>query len=145
MIFFEYLYYRLYEAYRKKNDSPIIRTSLYIAVLLFVLIILFLVFVERFILLGKLYPQNEISIIKHSWIFWSIVFLFVFVITYYGFTKKSFSYYDERFSGWHGLNKSVKVWMILNFPFLLLIIGLTVNILLFGGVIFGKEINGLFR
>ncbi len=144
MKFFEYLYYRMYEAYTMKNDSPVMRTSLYIAVLLFVLIILFLVFLERLLLIRDLYSKQEINIIKHSYFFWLIVFLFVFVITYYVFTKKPFLYYKERFSELHQLNKSIKVWMILNFPFLLLFTGLTVNILLFGGVIFGKEIVGLF-
>ena len=144
MKYLEYLYYRLYEAYDKKQDSPAIRTSLYIALLLFILIIVFLVFLERFLLIGKFYSENEINSIKQSWILWAIVFGLVLGVTYIRFTKKSTSYYKGRFSEWYAFNKSIKVWMILNFPFLLLLLGLIINVLLFGGVIFGKMIKGVF-
>lgn len=144
MKYFEYLYYRLYEAYDKKSDSPAIKSSLYIALLLFVIIILLLVFLERFLLMAKVYPENEIDSIKQSWILWAIIFVLLLGMTYVRFTKKSPSYYKERFSEWCGLNKSIKVWMILNFPFVLLFPGLIINVFLFGGVLFGKVIRGVF-
>lgn len=133
----------MYEAYSKKNDSPIIRASLYISVFLFVLIVLLLVFIERFLLIGNLCTTSQINIIKGSYIFWICVFLSLFLITYYGFTKKAYSYYKQRFDKYNHWNKSIKVGMILSFPFLLLFLGLTINIFLFGGTIFGTEIKGI--
>ena len=97
MKFFEYLYYRMYDAYMKKNDSPIIRASLYISVFLFVLIILLLVFLERILLIGNFCIESQINIIKGSYVFWIFVFLFLFLMIYYGFTKKPHSYYKQRF------------------------------------------------
>lgn len=144
MKFFEYLYYRMYEAYNRKNDSPIIRASLYISVFLFVLIILLLVFLERFLLIKNLCTASQINIIKGSYIFWICIFLLLFLITYYGFTKKTYSYYKQRFDKYYHLDKSIKVWLILNLPFFLLFLGLTTNIFLFGGEIFGTEIKGIF-
>lgn len=144
MKYFEYLYYRMHEAYSKKNDSPTIRASLYLAVCFFTLIILFILFLESLFLSTHLYPSEKIVVIKNSYVFWIIIFVLIFVITYYGFTKKHFSYYQKRFGGWQSLNGSIKIWMILNIPFLFLFLGLIINFFLFGGEVFGVRIDGLF-
>lgn len=134
----------MYEAYNKKNDSPIIRASLYISVFLFVLIVLLLIYIERFLLIGNLCTASQINIIKESYIFWIGIFLFLFLMTYYGFTKKEYSYYKRRFHNFNSFDKRIKVGLILNLPFLLLFLGLTTNIFVFGGTIFGTEIRGVF-
>lgn len=144
MKFFEYLYYRMYEAYTKKNDSPVMRTFMYLTLVQFLIVGVILVYLEQGLIIGNALSKTQIENVKHSSIFWIVIILSIFLFTYLRFTKKDFSYYEQRYSKFHSLDKSIKMWMLVAFPLLFFFLSIFLIAPLFGGEIFGKEINGLF-
>lgn len=143
MKFFEYLYYRMYEAYRAKNDDPAIRTFMYVTLVQFLLVGIIIVYLEQILIIGNVFSPDQTDFIKHSYVFWSVIIFSILCFTYFRFSRKDFSYYEARYSKYHSLNKFIKIWMLVAFPFLFFFLCIDINILLFGGEIFGKEINGL--
>lgn len=143
MKFFKYLYYRMYNAYSEKNDSPVFRTFMYMTLVQFFIVGAFLIYLEKLLIVGNVLSEIDIDNIKHSYIFWGAIILAIFLFTYMYFFRRDVSYYEDMFSHCHSLNRTVKIWMLIVFPFLVFFISINVYIFLFGGVIFGKEVTGI--
>ena len=126
MSFFEYLYYRMYNAYSEKNESPFFRTFMYMALVQFVLVIVLIIFIEKLLVMGGVFSDEVIDEIKRSYVFWTIIFLSIFTITYFGFSKKGIPYYEARFDKCYSLNRSVRIWMLVVLPFLFLFLSINI-------------------
>lgn len=140
MVFFNYCFFRMYKAYQEKNDSPFLRSLIYVSILqLFFFAVLFL-YVKEIIL--RLKGIQELNFERPVYI-WSIA-VFILLANYIYYSRLNIVDLEKRFINNISLNSHVKVWMLIVFPFLLLIVGIVVYVLLFGGVIFGGSIKGVF-
>lgn len=144
MIVFRYIYYRMYNAYRAKNDSPFFRTFMYMTLLMFFIIGSFLIYLEKLMTVGNVLSITTINNIKQSYFFWGVVILCVFWLTYINFFRLNIDEYERMFSKYNALNKAIKIWMLIALPFFLFFLSIYVYILLFGGHVFGKEVIGVF-
>lgn len=144
MRFFEYLHYRMYAAYTKKNDSPILRTFMYVSLVMFFIVMIILIYLDKILSMSNGLSNEYLYEIRHSKIFLGTVILSILLFTYFRFTRKDFSYYEERYSKCHSLNKSIKVWMLVVFPVPFFFLSIFLIAPLFGGEIFGTEIKGIF-
>lgn len=144
MIFFEYLYYRMYQAYTDKNDSPLLRTFMYVSIVMYFFVMVVLIYLDRLLALSNNVFEVRLHAIRHSNIFVGTIIISILLFTYFRFTKKDFSYYEEKYSKCHSLNKSVKLWMLVVCPFLFFFLSIFLMVPLFGGEIFGKAIEGVF-
>jgi len=144
MKFFEYLHYRMYIAYTKKKDSPVLRTFMYVSLVMYLILAVFIIYLDQILIVCNVLSEETSKEFRHSKIFWGIYILFTLLFTYFRFTRKDFSYYEKRYSTCHSLNKSVKIWMFAAFPFLFFFLSIFLMAPLFGGEIFGTEIKGIF-
>ena len=144
MRFLEYLYYRMYKAYAKKNDNPFWSTFFYLAGVQFTFIIIILIYLDKMLQVGNVVSDADLYNFKRSRVLWIGLTIPIFLFTYFRFSKKDFVYYENQYSNYHSLNKSVKIWMLVFFPIFLLFFSIFVLVLLFGGEIVGKKITGLF-
>lgn len=138
----EYLYYRMYKAYSEKNDSPIFRTFMYITLFQFLIIGALIIYIEKLLIIWNIFSEEYIYRIKHSYFFWGTIIFSIFLFTYLALIRKPYSYYSDEFSQ-YSLNRYIKVWMLIVFPFLFFFLSIHVYILLFGGTILGKEVTGI--
>jgi uncharacterized membrane protein len=67
MRFFEYLYFRMYNAYSEKNESPAFRATMYIALLLFVIVLISVIYLEKLLVIGNIFPESSVIVIKRSY------------------------------------------------------------------------------
>ncbi|AIM36893.1 hypothetical protein KO02_09460 [Sphingobacterium sp. ML3W] len=143
MKFLEYLYFRMYKAYDEKNDSPVTRSFMYLTLVQLFILIPLIIYLEKLLIISNIFPEIFIfKIIKSNLFFFAIIIL-IFLYTYLMFTRKPFSYYLDKFSQ-SAINKYVKIWMLIVFPFLFLFLTMIFYVHLFGGMILGKEIIGIF-
>lgn len=119
----------MYKAYAERNDSPFLRSVIYVSILeLFILAIASLFLKEAFIRVKGM----EVIDFEKPFYVWSIAgFLLLASFIYY--SRKDISELEKRFENRHTLNKNVH-----------LIGGVVAYVFTFGGVIFGRSINGLF-
>lgn len=144
MKFFEYLYYRMYQAYTKKNDSPVLRTFMYVSLIVFFIIMIMLIYLDKILIISNELSEDSSYEFRHSKSFLATIILSVLLFTYFRFTRKGFAYYEERYSKYYSLNKSIKNWMLIAFPVPFFFLGILLIAPLFGGTIFGIEIKGIF-
>lgn len=141
----DYIYFRMYISYLEKNDSLKLRSFMYMSFFLLVLLSLMLIYLEAVLLKSDLISQVKIDRIKTSTWFWFTLISLILVKTYYLFTKKELEYYEEKFSEENSLLNSIRVWMLVILPFLVLFIGMIIQVFLFGGEIFGEIIEGVLN
>lgn len=135
----------MYNAYSEKNDNPVFRTFMYMTLVQFFLVGAFLIFLEKFLIVGNVLSEIDVDTIKRSSIFWGAIILAIFVFTHMYFFRREASYYEDMFSHCHTLNRTVKIWMLIVFPFLVFFISINIYIFLFGGTILGKEVIGIME
>ena len=140
---FSYLYYRMYKAYSDKNDSPLFRTFMYMTLVQFFIVGAILIYLEKILVTYNALSQSYVNEIKQSYFFWGIIILSILLFTFFYFSRKSFSYYEGKFSKYYSLNKLIKIWMIIALPFFLFFSSISVYILLFGGQVLGNNITGV--
>jgi hypothetical protein len=145
MLFLKYLYYRMYKAYDEKNDSPLIRTFMYMTLVEFYIVGSVLIYLEKLLILGNLFSEVDIAILKSTYTFWGSIILSIFLFTYMYFFRRHASYYDDLFSHHHSLNKTIKIWMLIVFPFFLFFISINIYIFIFGGQVLRKEVIGIIN
>ncbi|PWG77953.1 hypothetical protein DDR33_24795 [Pararcticibacter amylolyticus] len=132
----------MYKAYDNKNDSPIRRTFMYMSLLIFYLVAVLLLFVKKILEKINFSINNKID---NSPFFWIAIAISVCLLTYLTYTRKDFSYFENKFSNCVELNKRIRLWMLIAFPFVLLFFSFFIYVLLFGGQILNKEIAGIWR
>ncbi len=140
----EYLYFRMYSAYSKKNDSPVFRAFMYISLFIFLKLGILLIYLEKVLTKLKIISEYRVDVFKHSCIFWLILISSIFIFIFFKLTKKPYYYYQDKFSN-SPFNKYIKIWMLLLIPFLIFYFSIDLYIYLFGGHSFGKEIIGIFE
>jgi len=145
MIIFRYICYRMYKAYDEKEDSPILRTFIYISLLVFFIIGSFFIHLEKLISFCHIILPFDLSSVMNSPVFWLALIFLDFFLTYLFFFRKSINDYEKRFLTYHVLNKYVKIWMLIILPFLILFVSIYLYVYLFGGTVLGKEITGVLH
>ncbi|MFT4092862.1 MAG: hypothetical protein QM640_04425 [Niabella sp.] len=145
MKFFEYLYYRMYAAYTKKNDSPVMRTFMYVSLVIYLILAVLIIYLDQILTVCNVLSEETSKEIRRSKVFWGVYILFTLLFTYFRFTRKDFSYYEKKYSKCYSLNKSVKIWMLVAFPFLFFFLSIFLMAPLFGGTILGKEFTGILK
>lgn len=138
----EYLYYRMYKAYSEKNDSPIFRVFMYITFFELLIVGVLIIFIGKLLTMWDILSEGYLYRIKQSYGFWGVIIFSIFLFTYLTLMRKSYSYYSDKFSQC-SLNKYIKVWMLIVFPFLFFFLSIHAYILLFGGTVLGKEVTGI--
>lgn len=144
MIIFKYIFYRMFIAYREKNDNPFLRTFMYMTLLVFFIICSLFIYIEEVLNRCQIMSVETTQAILQSYFFWIAVILLVFLSVYLIFFRKGIASYEERFSKCHLLNKRIKIWMLIVLPFLWLFISVFIYVWLFGGEVFGNEVKGVF-
>ena len=140
MIFLDYCFFRMYKAYEAKNDSPFLRSLIYISILqLFFLAVLFL-YAKQIIL--RVSSTQELDFEKPIYI-WSLAALLL-LANYFYYSRLNIPELEKGFRNCVRLNSYVKLWMLIVFPFIFLLVGMVTYVFLFGGVILGSPIEGLF-
>lgn len=134
----------MYMAYSNKKDSPVLRTFMYISLVLYFIGAVFIIYLDKIFAVGKIIPESTLHTMRSSYTLWGVMIIFILLFVYIRFTRKDFSYYEEKYSKCHSLNKSIKIWMLIAFPFLFFFISIFLIAPLFGGAILGKKINGIF-
>jgi hypothetical protein len=142
MVIVEYIYYRMFKAYEKKNDSPHIRTFMYVTLLLFYSVCAVAIYLEG--ILEKAGVINSVSK-ETKQIFLLTTGLFVLVYTYWFYSRKNPDYYESRFGSHVQLNRRIKVWMLIVLPFLLFLGSIHLYVVLFGGQILGEQVRGILN
>jgi len=131
----------MYRAYEEKNDSPFLRSLIYISILeLFTLAVAYLYAKE---ILIRIFNIQEIDIEKPLYI-WSIA-VFILIANYFFYSRVSVAEMEQKFGKRDKLNQSIRLWMLIVFPFIIFFGGIVMYVLLFGGVLFGKQIEGFFQ
>lgn len=144
MKIFYYIYYRMYEAYSEKKDSPLFRTFMYMTLLFFCIIGIMFIYLEKIILATGILVESNIIAFKKSYFFWGLIIICTLAFTFLVFSRKKFVFYEQTFSKYTILNRSIKIWMLIVIPFFLLFSSIGLFIFLFGGEILGIQIKGLF-
>ena len=142
MTFFEYLYFRMFKAYEAKNDSPYLRTFMYVTLVKFILSVVAFVYLRGILIkteiitdIGK---QETVTIL-------SITGVLILLSTYLLYSRKRIDYYESKFERCELLNKRIKVWILIVSPFLFFFGGLFLYVILFGGEILGEPTKGLLN
>lgn len=140
MRFFKYCYFRMYRAYEAKNDSPFLRALIYISILeLSILAILFINLKEMVLRLSGI---NELNIEKPLYV-WTVAGI-ILLLNYFFYTRLNMNELEKLFESHSKMNKYIKLWMLIAFPFIILIGGLVIYVLMFGGIILGGKVEGIF-
>jgi len=134
----------MYAAYTKKNDSPVLRTFMYLSLVMFFMVMIILIYLDKILSNSNGLSHEYLYEIRHSKVFLGTVILSILLVTYFRFTRKDFSYYEDRYSKYDSLNKSIKVWMLVAFPVPIFFFSIFLIAPLFGGEIFSMEIKGIF-
>lgn len=131
----------MYKAYDAKNNSPIRRTFMYMSLLNFYIVSIMLLFIKKVLEKGHFLGNLEID---KNLLFWFVLAIGVCIAIHLMFSRKSFNYFEGKFSKYVELNSRIKLWMLIAFPFVLLFLSFFIYVLLFGGQILGKEIVGIW-
>lgn len=113
----------MYKAYERKNDDPILRSFMYMFVLYLSIFVSFWIHFEKAIEMSHIISSSDINRIKHSYLFWIIIFGGIISLIYFSYFKKGIGYYDQLFmnSKW---DQRIKIWMLVILPFLILFLGI---------------------
>ena len=80
MKFFEYLYYRMYQAYTKKNDSPVLRTFMYVSLIVFFIIMIMLIYLDKILIISNELSEDSSYEFRHSKSFLATIILSVLLL-----------------------------------------------------------------
>lgn len=141
MTLFKYIYFRMYKAYEAKNDSPFLRSLIYISILkMFILAVLFLYLKGTILRLNNIEELNFEKPI-HVWSAAGIILL----INYLFYSRLNINNLEELFGRCYKLNRRIKLWMLIVLPFLFLFGALLIYVFIFGGTILGRPYTGLLN
>lgn len=138
------IFAKLYEEYKRKNDSAKLSITLYISMVYFFLAFVFILPIKTFI--DKKIVNNNVEYEKSTIII--VVFGLLSVITYFVNRFYIKKHYIENLTKKYkdkSINRVLLYFIVALTPVTLLIIAGTTTVLLTGGKILGHEIEGLFE
>ena len=125
----DYIYYRIYKFYNKKeNELPRLRAFYFVTIL--IITIEFLVISLFNILTGGIFSNRYLDKDIFYILFFTIVGITVVVIGMRYFNKEMFVRIESRYS-LHSLNKYVRIWHIFVSPIILFMITILIIIILY--------------
>ena len=139
MLLFEYLYYRMFKAYADKNESPYLRTFLYIATVKFIIAVVLFVYLQGMFKVANILSNG----IPTFYLYLAIII--ILGSTYWLYSQKDFGYYQRKFDSFTRANQFVKIWMLIILPFIFLFGSIHLYVVLFGGHIMGETVTGLLN
>lgn len=139
-----FIFAKLFEQYKKKNESPVFSITLYISIVYFFLLFTFLLPISEVLKLkyfGEAVKYNKGTLM---FIIFS-VFAFITYLVYNKYIKKKTIYqlinkYREK-----KINKFMLYTIVMLMPVFFLFIGATITILLKGGKIVNWQIEGIIQ
>jgi hypothetical protein len=140
MSFFKYCFYRMYKAYETKNDSPFLRSLIYISILKLSVFVVLYIYLKEVIL--RLFNIHEFNIERPLYV-WSIAGI-ILIINYLFYSRVNVNEVEWEFENRVKLNRSIRLWMLIALPLVILFGGTIMYVFIFGGVILNKQIEGLF-
>jgi len=140
LAFLKYCYYRMYLEYEAKDDSPRLRSLVYISILESFIVFVMLIHAEE--ITTRIFNIQNLDIENPMYIW--ITVAMILVANYFFFSRLSIKEMDRHYENRKKLNRSVKIWMLVVLPFAIFFGGIVVFIVLFGGEIAGEPISGLF-
>jgi hypothetical protein len=138
-----FFFAKLFEEYQRKNDSANFNITLYIS--LFYLLLLFAIYLPISEVLDKIYWDSVLTYNKS--ILTAVIFAILAAVVYcvyYRYIKKGLiitltkKYINRK------INRGLLYALVVLFPLLFLIIGVTATVLLKGGTILDHHFKGLF-
>src|SRR5688572_23642699 len=128
MILFNYCYFRMYKAYKGKNDSPFLRSVIYVSILqLFIFAIIYL-YTKEVLFRTDLIKELDFERPIYVWLIAALILIGNFI--YY--SKISITEFEKKFENRFTLNRRVKLWMLIVLPFILLFGCIVTYVYLFG-------------
>lgn len=134
----------MHKAYLGKESDPVFSTVKYMVYFQTLIVLSISPFLEKIFLLTNLLSPRVIYGITRSSGFFIGLLAIVLLFSFLSYFRKSFEYYEMRFSKWDMANKYLKIWMLIVLPILILFWNIDIYIWMFGGKIFGKVIIGVF-
>jgi len=114
MKFFDYLYYRMHQAYAARWEVPEVRAFQYLSVVFLLPMIVLLYATEELLNLTLSRSLSELP--YHPW--WiGALGIGMLLLLHLRFSRKPFATYEQQFAGHTVLNQTVKVWMLVLLPF----------------------------
>lgn len=139
-----FIFAKLYEEYKRKNNSPKYTITLYISTFYFFLSFAILLpiktLIEKKIFNSKLeYEKSEIMLATFG------LYAILLLIVYYVYIKNRHIFkLVDKYKNLR-INKILLYLIIIVSPVTLLLLGATLTVFLNGGEILGNEINGLLK
>jgi hypothetical protein len=115
MKFFDYLYYRMHQAYEARRENPEVRAFQYLSVVFLLPVMVLLCAAEE--LLRLTLSRSLAELPHHPW-WMGILGVGVLLLLHLRFSQKPFAAYEQQFVGHRALNQTVKVWMLVLLPFI---------------------------
>jgi hypothetical protein len=140
MVFFQYLYYRMYKAYEAKNDSPSFSTLMYVSLVRMYVAAVMFTYIRGLLLRFQIMKVLEVG----KYVIAASLILIV-ITTYLLYGRKGFDFYESKFANHIRLNQSIKIWMLIVFPIVLFFGGLYLYVVIFGGQVLGRPVGGLIN
>jgi hypothetical protein len=114
MKFFDYLYYRMHQAYGAHRENPEVRAFQYLSVVFLFPVIALLCVAEVLLRLTLSYSLAELP--YRPWWIGALGIGMLFLL-HFRFSHKPFAAYEQQFAEYTALNQRVKVWMLVLLPF----------------------------
>jgi len=121
----DYIFYRIYLYYKKKDDLPILTGILFLQVLK-VSILFLMGSIVNILTHGLISTQNESLKKEMYWVFVAIVLITLFIIDIIRYGRRKFVQEIERRFQYNKKNKKVKLWQIFLLPILFLLLSFTI-------------------
>lgn len=111
----DYIFYRIYLYYKKKDDLPILSGILFLQVLK-VSILFLMGSIVNILTRGLISTQNESLKTEMYWVFFASVLISLLIIDIIRYGRRKFVQEIERRFQYNTKNKKVKLWQIFLLP-----------------------------
>lgn len=116
----------------------------YISIFQMAVVLPLLAFIKKLLVISGLLSNYYLDSIFKTPTFWITVAIGLFIWTYMRYGRAHPDWYNDQFSGNDMLNRNVCIWMLMVLPVIVLIFYFVLFVCLFGGVVLGRNINGVF-
>ena len=150
MKIFPYIYYRMYQWYESRNYfgkktaySPGNMAFRYISLLQMAVVLPLLAFIKKSLVISGLLSTNYLDSTFKSPAFWVTVAIVLFIWTYLRYGRVHPDWHEDELRHYAALNRNIRIWMLMILPVIVLLFYLVLFIFIFGGVVLGRNIDGI--